>query len=719
MKKYIILFIVIITSQQLFSQAQVSLNYNMRKKLAQSENGNEKMFLLVKGNIGEIKQFVEENHGVFINSAGDIASIKISLNSIPLLINKPFVKQIGSDNHRYLPMNDTMRMLTKVDEVHAGQIPLSKSYKGKGIVMGIIDSGIDFTHPDFKDSLGNTRVKWLWDMTLPNSTNSPAPYGYGQEFSGQQIDNGSASAHTGQDQFGHGTYVSGIAAGNGSAVGHFQGVAPETDLIVVGYDFVTLDFVPRVQHAIEYIFNKAQQMGKPCVINASLGYYDGSHDGLDLEAQYISNLINQQSGRVVVAACGDIGVNYPFHVGRNSLNGDTAFTWFNTTSTIGVAYINVYADTANFRNVRFSIGADKVTPYFHFRGQNSFSSVFPSVNHQLNQTLTVGGNRIGVIHTYTYLNGGVYQIEIVVEPDSTDYLWRFTTTGAGRYDSWTYDIYNPSWQFQNLPSVLTFPDIAHYHAPDTMQTIVSGFNCLNNVISVGNYTNTDRHIDIDSVLQIAPTDFPHRIATNSGRGPTRDGRIKPDILAPGNHIISAGVLSLIPGMQRYKVAPGGYHITGGGTSASAPVVAGIAALFLEQNPNANWLDVKNAMTNCASQDSFMWGPYPNNAWGFGKVNAYEMLTTCSLTTNVNNLNQKSNSIIMYPNPASTNLSIEIPGSRKNKIIVYDMESRKIFQRNYDTENFSLPISSLKNGIYFLEVQPESGFRLMKRFVISH
>ena len=96
-----------------------------------------------------------------------------------------------------------------------------------------------------------------------------------------------------------------------------------------------------------------------------------------------------------------------------------------------------------------------------------------------------------------------------------------------------------------------------------------------------------------------------------------------------------------------------------------------------------------------------------------------MLTTCSLTNNVNILNQKSNSIILNPNPASTNLTIEIPESRKNKITVYDMESRKIFQGNYDKENFSLPISSFKNGIYFLEVQPESGFRMMKRFVISH
>ena len=306
MKKFLILLIILFVNVKLYSQNHVSVNYLMRKKLAGVENENEKMYLLVKGNVNEIKQFVISNQGKFINSAGDIASVKLSLKAISVLMEQPFVKQIGSDNHQYKTLNDTMRMRSKVDEVHAGQIPLSQPYKGKGVIIGIIDSGIDYNHPDFKDSTGHTRVKWLWDMNLSDSLNTPSPYDYGQEFSGNQIDSGFATAHTGQDQFGHGTYVTGIAAGNGSAVGHNQGVAPESDLIIVGYDFVSADFVPRIQHAVEYIFNKAQQMGKPCVINASLGYYDGSHDGFDLEAQYISNLLNQQSGRVLVAACGDI-----------------------------------------------------------------------------------------------------------------------------------------------------------------------------------------------------------------------------------------------------------------------------------------------------------------------------------------------------------------------------------------------------------------------------
>ena len=85
--------------------------------------------------------------------------------------------------------------------------------------MGIIDSGIDINHLDFKDSTGYTRIKYLWDMTKPTAPNTPQPYAYGQEWNDVDIMGGLAASHTGEDQFGHGTYVTGIAAGNGSAVG--------------------------------------------------------------------------------------------------------------------------------------------------------------------------------------------------------------------------------------------------------------------------------------------------------------------------------------------------------------------------------------------------------------------------------------------------------------------------------------------------------------------
>ena len=715
--KKLLLFALIISAFNAVGQSKVSVNMNLYKKLLNRKNVNSEMYLLVKGNVSSIRDFVEQNNGTFISAAGDIASIRLSLNAISELIQKPFVKQIGSDKYNYKTMNDTMRMRTYVDQVHSAQLPLTTSYKGSGIVIGMIDSGIDVDHPDFKDISDNTRVKWLWDMNQPNGPNTPQPYGYGREWSAADIDAGLSTMHTGEDQFGHGTYTTGIAAGNGNSIGQFQGVAPLADLIVVGFNFNALDTVSRMAHAVDYIFTKAQQLGKPCVINASLGDYGGSHDGLDLQAQYISNLLNQQSGRVFVQACGDIGVNYPFHIGRNSVSGDTVFSWIKRNAGSGTAYMQIYADTADLRNVRFSIGADKVTPYYEFRGQTNFTSIFPSLNNLVNQDLYNGPNKIGNIQTYTSVSDGVYQLEVYITPDSTDYYWRFTSTGNGKFDSWNFD-YNIS----PIPSNIVFPDIDHYFAPDTVQTIVSGVNCLSNVISVANYTNTDRHYDVDTVLQIQVLDHPQQIAVNSGRGPTRTGLIKPDLAAPGNHIISTGVLSLIPGMisagQSWKVAQGGMHITGGGTSASAPVVAGIAALYLEENPGAGWMEVKNALTTCAFNDSYMWGPYPNNAWGYGKVNAFEAMTTCSLINTIKHPLSENNALQIFPNPAKSELNVEVLGFRQGTALILDFDGRKLYEMPFTGENFILPLSNLSEGVYLLQLKSENRIPVVKRFVIS-
>ncbi len=713
MKQFSFFIAILFSCCQIFGQA--SVNMNLYKKIHTPEFANHEMYLLVKGDVNQIRDFVKSSGGKYIGSAGDIASVRLTVSAISQLINKPFVKRIGSDIYNFKTMNDTMRMRAFVNEVHGGQSPLTRTYKGRGVLIGMIDSGIDFTHPDFKDSLGNTRVKWLWDMNLADSANTPQPYDYGQEFSGDQIDSGLATAHNGTDQFGHGTYTAGIAAGNGSSIGRFEGVAPEADLIVVGYDFNASDTVSRMAHAVEYIFNKAQLLGMPCVINASLGDYYGSHDGLDLQSQYISYMLDQQSGRVIVQACGDIGVNYPFHVGRNSVAGDTVFTWCKYNAGTGAVYIQIYADTANYRNINYAIGVDKVTPYFDFRGQTNFTDVFPTVNNLVSRDIMNGPNRIGNIQEFTSVNDSVYLHEIYITPDSIDYHWRFITTGNGRYDSWTFD-----WVFQNLPSDTVFPDMTHYFAPDTISSIVSGINCLSNVISVGNYTNADRHVDVDTVLQITPADLPQQIAVNSGRGPTRSGMIKPDVSGPGNHILSTGVLSLIAGLvttQPYKVAQGGYHITGGGTSASAPVVAGIAALYLEQNAGAGWLQVKTALQNCAFQDTFMWGPYPNNAWGYGKVHAFEAMTTCSLYNSVKNPTV-FDAYSIYPNPASSELFVEVKEFRKGRMVIYDIEGRKLRDADFSGMKFSIPISGLAEGTYLLELKSENSTPVTSKFVVS-
>ncbi len=711
MKRTTFFFFFLILSRT-FVFGQASVNLFLKEKLnSSSRNKSTPTDILIKGDSKSIVDFINSKKGKVIGVSGKIVSAKMNLSDISELLMQPYVKVIESNIHHMQTMNDTMRMLTHVDEVHAGNSPLTQSYNGTGVIMGIIDSGIDINHPDFKDSSGMTRIKWLWDMTKPVAGNTPQPYGYGQEWSQADIIAGDAVAHTGEDQYGHGTYVTGIAASNGLAVGHFQGVAPASDLIIVGYDFNAQDAVPRLSHAVDYIFTKALALNKPCVINASLGDYYGSHDGQDLESQYISSLIDQQNGRVIVAAAGNVGINYPFHVGRTSIVGDTTFTWLKYNASIPGAYAQIFADTAQFNSIQFAVGADKVSPYFDYRGRTSFFPVAPTINTVVNRNLIVNGKRLGIVQMYTSLNGGVYQLEVYVVPDSTTYNWRFITTGAGHFDSWTFD-----WAWQNLPTIASFPDMSHYWAPDTTQSIVSGMACLDNVITVGNYYNTDRHIDYNNTLQITPTDKPRALAENSSRGPTRDNRIKPEITAPGHHIISDGVLTTMPGLiaaQPYKVAPGGFHQTGGGTSASAPVVAGIAALYLQKNPTASWSDVKSAILNCAYHDTLTWGPVPNNAWGYGKADAFGTLANCG-SVSTDDIDQ-NNAVHLYPNPSSSEISLLVSEEISNpKVNIIDLLGRNIKEIKMIGKHAQVSIRDLKSGIYFVRIESSKG-SCVKRF----
>ena len=128
-----------------------------------------------------------------------------------------------------------------------------------------------------------------------------------------------------------------------------------------------------------------------------------------------------------------------------------------------------------------------------------------------------------------------------IVPDSTTYLWRLITTGSGKFDVWNFDLYSGA-----LPSMASMSDSIYYKSPDLNQTIVSSFQCLDNVITVGNYTNRKSMLNYNSVMFIDNTRTPGQRHPNSSSGPTRDGRIKPDIAAPGDFIMSCSLLSNLP-----------------------------------------------------------------------------------------------------------------------------------------------------------------------------
>jgi subtilisin family serine protease len=673
--------------------AQSKMNFDLAKILKEQSGSSALISVFVKGNPDLVKQLCVSNGGTFQYSAGNISRVLIPISSLKAFSEQSGIQRMEAYTPHIKPLNDTMLIQTNTIQVHNGTSPLPQGYDGNGIVVGIIDTGIDFTHPDFKDSTGKSRIAYLWDQAQPAAANTPMPYNYGQEWSGVQIDSGLASAHNDLTYLGHGTHVAGIAVGNGLATGTYKGVAAKADIIVVALDFSSTS-PALVSDAASYIYAKAQAMGKPCVINASVGDYYGSHDGQDLQSQLISNMINSQNGQAFVAAAGNAGT-VPYHLSY-TVTADTNFTYLANSGSS--PYIQIWADTADFNNVEFSIGADQMSPY-SFRGKLPFSTIASHLGVLQEDTLFNNGNRIGRILSYGDIINGTYSMEYQITPDSVSYNWRLIMTGSGKFDAWSFDLYNGA-----LPSASQMPDSIYYKQPDTDKTTVSGFLCLDNVIGVGNYTNRHSYIDYNGNPCINTSTIAGARHVSSSVGPTRDGRIKPDICAPGDNTVAAVVLSLVPGIVASypdALALGGFHVRDGGTSHSSPCVAGIAALYLQKYPSATAMDVKNAIISCPKTDSFTGSSLPDNYWGYGKVDAFAALT-CSLTGITEQL--KPTGFSVYPNPASTGniINTDFPAfnvSEKTEIRICNSigQTVKIAEIKASSTSF---INDLKPGIYF-------------------
>ncbi len=612
------------------SQNKFEGNFYLQKYLLENSTSSEKVGLFVKGNISEVQNITKQHNGIYRGSVKGWHYVRIPSNELQEFIENKNILNVNFRAYQGTALNDTMRVNNRINDIHAGTAPLNTSLEGDGVIIGLIDAGIDFLHPDFMNPDSSTRVMYLWDQTLGVNQYTPAQYGYGQHWDSTKINQGLS---TNVDQWGHGTTVAGAACGNAFANGKNKGVAPKTDIIMVESNFNAADWLATVVDAVEYIYTIADSIGKPCVINASIGEYYGSHDGFDPYTLYIDSLINAKKGRLFVAAAGNSGDYDPYHLHTEVT--DTSLTWFklNPSSAFGVptVFFEVWADTADLNNVNFSIGADKVSPSHSFRGRGQFFNAGSMSQNALtfDTIRNTSDDILGTIMYWLEPRDGQYLLQAYMqEPDSAQYHFRFETAGTGSFDVWTTSVFGTSNMENRADTIVGFSEINKYVYPDTLQTIVSSFQCSPNVITVGNYANDSGYVNNLGGWTPAPGETRGKLAATSSKGPTRTGLIKPELAASGavtnsafplsgiNYFVTNGLDSLL--------AIGGMHYRNGGTSMSSPVVAGVAALFLEQCPKAGSSDFNTALINAAYTDSLT-GAVPNNAFGYGKLDGFETL----------------------------------------------------------------------------------------------
>jgi len=546
-----------------------------------------------------------ESAGARVRSVtGSIVTADVPLRSLKTLINLSNVVYVQAARQMQPVLMDVSVPDTGADQVWRS-VP---GYTGKGVIVGIIDSGIYWKHPDFTGADGTSRILYIWDQTVQTFGQHPAGYEYGTEWTKAHIDSGQCQE---MDASGHGTHVASIIAGDGRGRHKFTGMAPEADIIAVKAKYMDADILD----AANYIFQKAEELNRPAIINMSFGYQWGPHDGTTLLDQGIDELLDRP-GRAIVAAAGNNGDSTD-HVGASSLRRPVSgnYPWTAIQPSVGaqIVMVQIWYDPAKFLSVRFLLPendeGDLSDLDIGWVSEGRFSQ-FSVPKGPLAGAEVVIEARLKASE-FTFPNfDGIY-VYVFDNGDPTipvdDYVYAIEYDGPGtgldayvvRDGSFTTDI----------PGSVSFPDRSFLLEGDGDKTIVSP-SSASRVICAGSYATKSEWIDSENRVRTEEMEIDD-ISIFSSRGPLLNGDRKPDIAAPGEMITAA-----FSADSWGITIQDGQHVVQGGTSMASPHVAGAVALIYQQNPRLTALEMKETLTRTAIDR----GPAGwDEAWGYGKL----------------------------------------------------------------------------------------------------
>ena len=575
-------------------------------------------------------------------SQGNILVVRVPVENIRALAADDLVKRVSIERplkHR----NNLTRERSLVDEVHATLDAAGNAIKGKDVVVGIIDTGIDFNHITFKDSEGNSRVK--------QAINGNKKYTTASTIASLTTDN------TTED---HGTHVASIAAGSFTANGYY-GMAPEADLVLCGLKYFS---DAALISACQFIIDYAKSEQKPCVINMSIGHNSGPHDGSDEFNVMLEGLAEE--GVVFSVASGNEGdmqiyLDKKFHAEEEQTDsvktiiadyyyGGDYYEYSNVeiwNFQEKVPELEFYVVDATTNNIlmtseRIALPFDKsettwqlssTSQYTNFK--QYYTTGYASPNISVTMKRGSGYGSVSIMVNGESRTTGKYYVAMGVfgENDMEIHAW-----GADSYAEFR----------QNGSTKFTAGDASKSFNP----------MCIgDNIVSVGAWNTRNSYKSLNG-RNYSYSEYGKvgDISSFSSYGEGFHGDAYPDVCAPGLTIFSAFNTyhkAYNTDKTEYvdvQTVNGKNYYWGqmSGTSMATPAVTGMIALWLQVNPNLTGADVRQIINQTAKKDSYVTDA-TTCCWGAGKIDAYAGLQAV-MESGVDEVAVMQNQVLIYPNP---------------------------------------------------------------------
>ncbi|ERP39311.1 S8 family serine peptidase [Chitinivibrio alkaliphilus] len=561
---------------------------------------------------------------------------------------------------------------------------------GKGVVLGVVDVGFDYTHPAFRDTTGQLRILAAWDQQSTEGP-TPSPWEYGSEYRGEREIR--AAKHDSQRESSHGTHVAAIMGGSlVKGAESYQGVAPEG-----GFVFVTTDFSEvGIVDAVEYIFAEAERLNLPAVVNLSLGSSFGPHDG----TSFVDRMHKKYNGpgRIIVSAAGNSGHHRRFVQGR--VKEDTPFK-----TVTPLPWRSKYVD------FWIEEGANiEVTPSLYTMDgvrKHTLKPFTPGIPYA--DTLVSGDDTLQIFGGYEKenpFNQKMNYLFLLRNNESslyTRYYFGVTITGAaGSIMGW--NAYYSS--FLSLGK-------EGYQRGDTVHTLIDGGGTSPGALTVGAWVSKDSFINTAGKKQ--EVNHPERLfdkAHFTSIGPTIDGRNKPEITAPGHGVVSAynsfntthtdssQVVARIP----YESRTYSYGVKSG-TSMATPFVSGAAALLLEIDATLSRETILEILYESARRDEYT-GPARNasyDSWGAGKIDVAKAIMEAAARKD----GSRDEPLLLLDEILWYNNQLFTTSKEIHSVEVYTVKGRRIMKKEVSPRRL-LSLAHISPQILFLRFHTTRG-----------